>query len=116
MGILEIEDITPVGRDGFGSGTLLERAADQGVLAGPRWPQREEVVTLMVDADAETNGLDGALLGDKSVADLQISRGLDLELLWVAAPIECRRFQWCDGCPLDVVAAAVEGLLDRRAE
>jgi hypothetical protein len=77
---LEVVHVNPVGRRRLVGSPVFEKATHHGVLADARRPEREQVVALLPDADAEADRLDRPVLTDDILERLEIVRGLECEL------------------------------------
>ncbi len=69
-------------------------AADKCLLAGARGTQREQVVAVALDTDAEIYRVHGTFLADEPGQVRYIRGGLELKSSRVAASIECGGFKF----------------------
>ena len=72
MRVLEVVDVTPVGRGILRGRLAVQELADGGVLAERVGPEREQVEAGRADADAEAQRLDGPLLAEDLVDVLEL--------------------------------------------
>jgi hypothetical protein len=59
-----------------------------GVLTDAQRPEREEVIVLVADIDAEARSRERALLADDAIQRLELRRARELELGRIATAIE----------------------------
>ena len=59
--------------------------------------QCKQVIAFVPDANAESDRIDGPGLADDLGQILQFLRGIEVELLWITAPVQEIRFQSFDG-------------------
>jgi hypothetical protein len=93
VGLIEVVDVAPVTRRGFGRRPLFQKPPHDGVLAGPRRSQGEEIVAVAADLDAKRDRRHGAVLsqGDRRVR--QFVRRLEAQVRRIARPVEMLRPQ-----------------------
>ena len=77
LGLLEVVDVAPVGRDGRPGGLGSQDLRHQAVLADPRRPERIDVVALRAHRGSEGEGLGCAGLLERAVEGFQFGRRLE---------------------------------------
>ncbi len=88
LGRPEVVHVAPVARHGRGVGALLEQLAQQRPLADAGWPEREQVVAMPPDPDAEAERTDRTLLTDDSFDEARVVGGRERNVLRAARPLE----------------------------
>lgn len=88
VGMVEIVDVAPVAGSGGFPGVGLEIGLHQGVLAQAMGAEDEQVVALPSDADAEAHRFQGLVLAHGFGHGLQLRRGIEAEVVGVAAGIQ----------------------------
>ncbi len=87
VGLLEVVNIAPIGGNGLAGGPLLKGLAKDGTLSCSPRPQCKNVITLLLDANAELNRFCCPNLSDHTRQSLEIGRRLEGELFGITALI-----------------------------
>ena len=88
VGLGEVVHVAPVRGHRLGGGLSFEHLTYDGMLADARRPEREQMIVLVADTDAEAQSRERALLADDGIQRLKLRRARKLELSRIATAIE----------------------------